>query len=353
MFIFDTKTFSTHHLNCCLLCRITPSVSMTSPGVSQWTVNENSFDGQMTQTDWNITHGDSLDSCRDYSMGEQKGIDLILLLLSSSTFLIYRAGSKYSTQFGKHFRSRSLARCRRCRCRHHDGLKLSESMHHTPQVTFAEPNRNKTRSSLPDLRSVCTCGCGRNHDARNSTSFGLGDSYGSTESLIDEAENFLCKSIDGVFVRDEKTTPKTMLAVNRRCSENDIKRGNGSFCLNHLENDDVILTVVLFVDYSPSKQTLPFLPKSPQCLKPGHLAKVIGKNGRCVIGRIRYIGPLASTGTGPNGNYQKDAETFIGLQLPNKIGDCDGSFENRRFFDWYAANTLLINVFLFFCVSLQ
>lgn len=87
------------------------------------------------------------------------------------------------------------------------------------------------------------------------------------------------------------------------------------------------------IDYSPSKQSLPFLPKSPNCLKPGHLAKVIAKNGRCVIGRVRYIGPLVSTSAA---NEYPDNGTFIGLQLPNKIGDCDGSFENRKFFEWYA-----------------
>lgn len=61
------------------------------------------------------------------------------------------------------------------------------------------------------------------------------------------------------------------------------------------------------------------------------MAKVIAKNGRCVIGRVRYVGPLVSIS---NNADQPDNEAFIGLQLPNKIGDCDGSFENRKFFDW-------------------
>lgn len=97
-------------------------------------------------------------------------------------------------------------------------------------------------------------------------------------------------------------------------------------------------------DFSPSRQTLPFLPKSSKCLKVGHLAKVIAKNGRVVIGRVRYIGPLISTqsmttGSGGSGvtasTTDADSETFVGLQLPNKIGECDGSFEGRRIFDWY------------------
>lgn len=98
-------------------------------------------------------------------------------------------------------------------------------MHQTPLVTFAEPNRNKTRASLPDLRSECTCGCGRNRNLRCSNSLRFADSYGSTESLIDEAEDFLCKSIDGVFAQDDEGIAKGSTVPNRRCSENDIKRG--------------------------------------------------------------------------------------------------------------------------------
>lgn len=52
---------------CASSCRITPSVSMTSPGVSQWTVNENSYGTQNTQTD-QYHRGDSFDSCKSYSM---------------------------------------------------------------------------------------------------------------------------------------------------------------------------------------------------------------------------------------------------------------------------------------------
>lgn len=111
---------------------------------------------------------------------------------------------------------------------------MSESMNHTPLVTLTEPSRSKTRSSLPDLRSECTCGCARNRNTRNSTSLRFGDSYGSTESLIDEAEDFLCKSIDGVFARDDGGNAKTLMASNRRCSENDIKRGNSMDLYTHI-----------------------------------------------------------------------------------------------------------------------
>lgn len=47
-------------------------MSLTSPGVSQWTVNENSFGTQTTQTDnyWSVQHADSFDSCKSYSIGK-------------------------------------------------------------------------------------------------------------------------------------------------------------------------------------------------------------------------------------------------------------------------------------------
>jgi len=79
------------------------------------------------------------------------------------------------------------------------------------------------------------------------------------------------------------------------------------------------------VDFHPPKQSLPFLPKSFRCLKPGQLAKVIAKSGRVVVGRIRYVGPVASI----DGD-----EIFVGLQMPNALGDCDGSHDGTKFFEW-------------------
>lgn len=51
-------------------------MSLTSPGVSQWTVNESSFGTQTIQTDnnWSVQHGDSFDSCKSYSIGELKAV---------------------------------------------------------------------------------------------------------------------------------------------------------------------------------------------------------------------------------------------------------------------------------------
>lgn len=72
------------------------------------------------------------------------------------------------------------------------------------------------------------------------------------------------------------------------------------------------------------------MPKSPKCLKPGHLAKIIAKNGRIVIGRVKYIGPLARF----NENIEND-ENYVGLELCTKMGDCDGTIDGRKFFDWF------------------
>lgn len=97
-----------------------------------------------------------------------------------------------------------------------------------------------------------------------------------------------------------------------------------------------------FTDFHPSKQSLPFLPKSPKCLKTGQLAKVIAKTGRVVVGRIRYCGPVASIDSD---------DIFVGLQLPNALGDCDGSLAGKKFFEWweiassFQENNKLLNTF--------
>ncbi|XP_052563884.1 uncharacterized protein LOC120428807 isoform X2 [Culex pipiens pallens] len=282
--------------------RIPPSFSMTSPGVSQWTVNESSIATQTTQTDayW-ADRGDSFDSSKSYSLG-----------------------SRYST-LSKHHRSRSVPsiRCAICRQNHAStSLRPSESMHYTPRVTFQEPS-HKIRGSLPDLRHDCNCP--RRYGGPSLYRI-HGDSGGSTDSLLEEAEDFLRRSIEGNIMLEDPggghceppLPPAPPIhhhhvgpAKHRRCSENDIQR-----------------------DYIPSKQALPFLPKTAKCLKPGHLAKVIARNGRVVVGRVRYIGPLVAASA--DGVVQPTAnpdEAYVGLQLPNNLGDCDGSIDGKKFFE--------------------
>ncbi|XP_059607515.1 uncharacterized protein LOC132255475 [Phlebotomus argentipes] len=254
---------------------ITPSASLNSAAASQWTVNETSFGTQtpITGTFWGATRGESFDSTRSYSA------------------------------MGRHHRSRSVPSVRCAICRQARPLRPSESMHYTPRVSM-EPCRG-VQGSLPDLRHECMCPARRYH--AHSFTRSHGDSSGSTDSLLDEAEDFLRRSVDGIIRHEPMHPLPEVKAVNRRCSENDIPR-----------------------DFAPSKQSLPFLPRTPKCLKPGHLAKVIIKNGRVVIGRIRYVGPVASMDS-----YIDPGEenTFVGLQLATTYGDCDGTIDGKKFFD--------------------
>lgn len=163
-------------------------------------------------------------------------------------FLFLRSlflGSKISTSFGRHHRSRSCPSVRCIICKHHHhhhssgGIKMSESMHYTPRVTFQEPIQ-KVRGSLPDLRPDCVCGCsryvssaGRAAAAGRTFALRYGDSCGSTESLIDEADDYLRKSVDGTLMHD--TDSMTVggggraTTASRRCSENDLKKGKYVF----------------------------------------------------------------------------------------------------------------------------
>lgn len=94
---------------------LTPSTS--TPGVSQWTVNEST-----TQTDgfWN-NRGDSFESSKSYSL--RSGISSNLL--------------------NKHQRSRSVPsiRCAICRQNHHHTIKPSESMNYS---NVSASNTSKT-----------------------------------------------------------------------------------------------------------------------------------------------------------------------------------------------------------------
>jgi len=80
------------------------------------------------------------------------------------------------------------------------------------------------------------------------------------------------------------------------------------------------------LDCPQSRNPLPFLPKSPKCLMTGQQAKVIAKGGRIVVGKIRYIGHIASD--------EEANEVYVGLQLPHAHGDSNGSFNGRKFFEW-------------------
>lgn len=102
---------------------------------------------------------------------------------------------------------------------------MSESMNYTPRVTFQEVKPNSVRGSLPDLRPECACGCPRSRVSARTTTYRYGDSCGSTESILDEAEDFLRESADGLH-DGNATHSSGFLAKDstRRCSENDINK---------------------------------------------------------------------------------------------------------------------------------
>lgn len=113
--------------------------------------------------------------------------------------------------------------CSKCKPNYSQNvIRASESLHYTPRVTFREPSSSSARGSLPDLRNGCTCMHRRYGYGRPSLLRLHAYSSGSTESLLDEADDFLNQSVDGMsnFKEDGKACE-----VNRRRSENDIKRG--------------------------------------------------------------------------------------------------------------------------------
>lgn len=123
-------------------------------------------------------------------------------------------------------------------------MRTSESMHYTPRVTFHEPTTGgaasasaagptAVRGSLPDLRNEhCGCSAGGHHHRRSHQMHRKpGDSSGSTDSLLDEADDYLMHgSAAGNGLYDYGGTPAATVTapviINlRRYSENDIKRG--------------------------------------------------------------------------------------------------------------------------------
>lgn len=151
-------------------------------------------------------------------------------------------------------------------------------------VTFEEGvggRRVQPGQSLPDLRS--------DWDP---------DSGDSTDSLIDEAEEYLRRSIDSIL---------TGADVNRVGRRRQLRRFS--------EPDPIR-------ELAPPQSAQPFLPKVPRDLKLDYFVKVITAEGRVMVGRVRYVGNV------PGRN-----EPHVGVELPKASGDSNGSFQGRRFFD--------------------
>ncbi|KYM94517.1 hypothetical protein ALC62_14960 [Cyphomyrmex costatus] len=175
----------------------------------------------------------------------------------------------------------------------HPPSTFSKTLKNTPKrtrskVTFQECPM--TRGSLPNLHS---------------DSVGGENSGDSTESLIDEAEDYLRRSIDSMLTissigMDYWNKQTTRRRRTRRHSEPNLIR-----------------------DWHPPQDAKPYLPKIPRDLKLDHLVKVISPEGRVLQGRVRYVGPVPGR-----------EDTHVGVELPYVNGSSDGTFHGRRFFDW-------------------
>ncbi|XP_072378436.1 uncharacterized protein [Diabrotica undecimpunctata] len=149
---------------------------------------------------------------------------------------------------------------------------------HTPsRVRFAN-------GSLPELRG----------------DWGTVDSGDSTDSLVEEAENYLRRSIDCIIGRD------TMTSYSDTRTKTGVRRASAP----EPSGDNV-----------PPPGWLPFLPRVSRDLKLDNWVKVITSEGRVKGGRVRYIGPVVS-----------QTEHFVGVQLSCPDGYCDGTYNNRMYF---------------------
>jgi hypothetical protein len=83
-------------------------------------------------------------------------------------------------------------------------------------LSLSEPSQ-KPRGSLPDLRHDCYCS--RRNPVGRSAFYRMHESSGSTESLVEEADEFIRQCNDNLA---DDLTKKS----NQRCSEGDIHRGD-------------------------------------------------------------------------------------------------------------------------------
>ncbi|XP_034250329.1 uncharacterized protein LOC117650833 [Thrips palmi] len=187
------------------------------------------------------------------------------------------------------------------------GLALSSAFRYSPSSSFGS-NVNRSRSkvsfqenslrrqgrggqSLPDLRIA---------EAH-------GDSGDSTDSLIDEAEDYVRRSIDSIVtVTDSSRMNRRRMA--RRHSDPDPLR-------------EMVAT----------KSAQPYLPKAINDLKLDHLVKVITTDGKVTVGRVRYVGAVAGL-----------PDPHVGVELTSGTGDSDGSFRGRRYFECNQSYSLFV-----------
>ncbi|XP_018301986.1 uncharacterized protein [Mycetomoellerius zeteki] len=180
----------------------------------------------------------------------------------------------------------------------------SSPTHIHPPPTFSKTSKNtpkRTRSKVTFQECPLTRGSLPN---LHSDSVGGENSGDSTESLIDEAEDYLRRSIDSMLTISSISTDYWNKQTTRR------RRTR-----RHSEPN-------LIRDWHPSQDAKPYLPKTPRDLKLDHLVKVISPEGRVLQGRVRYVGPVPGR-----------EDTHVGVELPYVNGSSDGTFHGRRFFD--------------------
>ncbi|KAJ9581821.1 hypothetical protein L9F63_003890 [Diploptera punctata] len=153
----------------------------------------------------------------------------------------------------------------------------------------------KTRAKNKVTFQVCGISSKSLPDLRSDIELDSGD---STDSLIDEAEEYLRRSIDSILTGADWGRVGRR-RQNRRYSEPDPVR-----------------------EFTPPQSAQPFLPKIARDLKLDYFVKVITSEGRVMVGRVRYVGSV------PGKN-----EPHVGVELPQDMGDSDGVFQGRRYFD--------------------
>ncbi|KAF5270679.1 hypothetical protein FQA39_LY01417 [Lamprigera yunnana] len=149
-----------------------------------------------------------------------------------------------------------------------------------------KPTISKVRfanGSLPELRSDwCTI-----------------DSGDSTDSLVEEAEHYLRRSIDCITENYGNRRDEFKSRKFRRASAPEPSGDN-----------------------VPPQNWQPFLPRTPRDLHLDHWVKVIVPEGRVRGGRVRYVGNLIN-----------QLEQYVGVQLSTPDGHSDGTYKNRRYFN--------------------
>nr|CAH7740049.1 unnamed protein product [Callosobruchus chinensis] len=172
----------------------------------------------------------------------------------------------------------------------------SRRPHHRPRPSSSVGGSRVrfANGSLPELRA--------HHTANVS---GEWDSGESTDSLVEEAETFLRRSIDCIV------TGRSMAGHTSQVSD---RTGSGSVPrrLSAPEPQP---------DSAPPPGWRPFLPRNASDLRPDHWVKVIAAGGGIRGGRIRYVGPVIG----------QEADQ-VGVQLPGPDGLNDGTLAGRRYF---------------------